>query len=454
MQIDLDLALQANTLLLSNSHRSMGEFSSLSLRSGVPQISEHIANLAASASTHEETTRNILARAILDLASNLASAHQLLYEAEGKVGRLALTTARDRRHSEIELGFTDLDKLDLEQLVSDSPPRIGGKGTSGQTAVIDAKAPSSEGKVEQSTSGVEEIVLLEDGTKGVETALNNKRLAWWKLPLGRADDVTTDLAISLSTYFAGLERKLIFETGRLAERSLDLSLQVNNLLKAPMFARPADKTNLSFYSATMENEISVLSPTTQFGFPPPSHPSAYNLSQTSLSAPIETRRLQLKAAGGAIERLQLRAQSCVVQFYSLSGASTAAAVFLNQTSWLQIHQDVPSCVGLTGLGVAAAAWRLQGGWKKSKSKFWTDWKRAQEGLAFELQVRSKTQLHNIRLIHHKLQSNAEEVLNRKVFVKADIACKVVRKHLTAKKNALKDLEQGLRQAQKATSQKS
>lgn len=386
MQIDLDQALQANNMLQCNSHSTLSDFSSLSLRSGIPQISEYISNLATSTTTRQETVRNILARAILDFASNLAAAHQLLYEAEGKIGRLVLTTARDRKHSEIELAFTDLDKLDLEQLVSDSPPRVAGKGTSAQTAVIDAKAPSSEVHLNPNTSGIEEVVLLEDGTRGVETALNSKRLSWWKLPLGRADDVATDLAISLSTYFAGLERKLIFETGRLAERSLDLSLQVNSLLKSPIFARPADKTKLSFYSATMENDIAILSPTTQFGFPPPSHPSAYNLSQTSLSAPIESRRSQLKAPGGAIERLQLRAQSCVVQFYSLSGLSTAAAVFLNQTSWLQIHQDVPSCVGLAGLGIAAAAWRLQGGWKKSKSRFWTDWKRAQEGLAFDLQV--------------------------------------------------------------------
>lgn len=387
MQLDVDQALQANSLLQTNSPSSLSEFSALSLRSGLPQLSEHIANLAASASTRQETVKNILARAILDMASNLAAAHQLLYEAEGRVGRLALTTARDRRHSEIELGFTDLDKLDLEQLVSDSPPRVGGQGTTAQTTVIDAKARSTDLKLHESTPAVEEVILLEDGTKGIETALSSKRLSWWKLPLGRADDVATDLAISLHTYFAGLERKLIFETGRLAERSLDLSLQVNTLLKSSPFARPSDKSKLSFYSATMENDIAALSPTTQFGFPPPSHPSAYNLSQTSLSAPIESRRNQLKAAGGAIERLQLRAQSCVVRFYSLSGVSTAAAVFLNQTSWLQIHQDVPFCVGLAGLGIATAAWRLQGGWKKSKSKFWTDWKRAQEGLAFDLQVR-------------------------------------------------------------------
>lgn len=386
MPIDLDRAMQANSYLQPGAKHSVSSFSAMSLHSGIPQLCEHIANLAASPTTRRDTVQNILARAVLDMASNLAAAHQLLYEAEGKVGRLALTTARDKKHSEIELGFTDLDKLDLEQLVSDTPPRIHGKGTAGQTAVVDAKAPSGHIAADETTTSVDQVVLLPDGTRGVEMALNNKRLSWWKLPVGRADDISTDLAISLSTYFAGLERKLIFETGRLAERSLDLSLQVNTLLKSPPFARPSSKTDLSYYSATMENEIARLSPTTQFGFPPPSHPSAYNLSQTSLSAPIETRRVQLKAPGGAIERLQLRAQQCVVGFYSLSGASTAAAVFLNQTSWLQIQQDVPFCVGFAGLGIAAAAWRLQGGWKKAKSKFWTDWKRAQEGLASELQV--------------------------------------------------------------------
>lgn len=386
MPINVDQALKANKHLESGAQHSLSSFSDASLHSGMPQISEHLANLAASPVTHLDTTRNILARAILDMASNLAAAHQLLYEAEGKVSRLVLAAARDRRHSEIELGFTDLDKLDLELLVADTPRRTGGTETAGHTAVIDTKATSTQAMVGQSDTGIEEVVLLEDGTKGVETALNSTRLTWWKLPIGRADDIATDLAISLSSYFAGLERKLIFETGRLAERSLDLSLQVNSLLKNPPFSRPTSKTDLSYYSATMENEIAALSPTTQFGFPPPSHPSAYNLSQTSLSEPIEARRTQLKAAGGAIERLQLRAQRSVVQFYTLSGSSTAAAVFLNQTSWLQLHQDVPFCVGLAGLGIAAAAWRLQGGWKKAKSKFWTDWKRAQEGLASELQV--------------------------------------------------------------------
>lgn len=393
VEVDIARALQANNLLLTNGPSSLAHYSNLSIRAGIPQLTEHLSALASEPDTQLQMLQYSLARLRLDLASSVAGSFQTLYEAEAAVGRLALRSARDKKHSEIELGFTDLDKLDLEQLVTDSPPTAARQRTSRIATMAYTKSPvavdhhdnpaiSSKPEADED---FEQVTLLEDGSKGVKRALEHPRLRWWKLPLGRADDVAAELAAGLALYFGDLERKLIFETGRLSERAFDLSLQVDHLLNTKPFAK-SGLNCISLYSAKMINEITALSPTTQFGFPPPAHPSAYNLSQTSLSSPILTRRDGLKAPGGPIEKLQLRAQQAVIQFYSLSGLSAAAAIYLNQTDWLTMHQELPFCVGLTGLGISIAAWRLQGSWKKAKGKFWTDWKRAQDSLAADLQV--------------------------------------------------------------------
>jgi hypothetical protein len=52
----------------------------------------------------------------------------------------------------------------------------------------------------------------------------------------------------------------------------------------------------------------------------------------------------------------------------------------------EVSVDLPTAIGVGLLGGATALWRLQGRWKKSKKAFWEDWKRAQEGLSYDLQV--------------------------------------------------------------------
>lgn len=173
----------------------------------------------------------------------------------------------------------------------------------------------------------------------------------------------------------------------------------------------------------------TLSPTTQFGFPPPSHPSPLNVRQTSLTLPITARKAQLASAGGPIEKLQIRAQSAAMQFYSISGGSIAAAIFLNQTPMQELAVDMPTSLGIGLLGTVLAGWRLQGAWKRSKDRFWTDWKRAQEGLSFDL------------------QANARSVLDDKIFVKADTARVVLRKQLDSRQQALQTIETSLRKSQ-------
>ena len=95
----------------------------------------------------------------------------------------------------------------------------------------------------------------------------------------------------------------------------------------------------------------------------------------------------------------------------------------------ELAVDLPTSMGIGLLGTVLAGWRLQGAWKRSKERFWTDWKRAQEGLSYDL------------------QANARKALDEKIFVKADTARIVLRKQLDARQQALQQLEQALRKGQ-------
>lgn len=118
-----------------------------------------------------------------------------------------------------------------------------------------------------------------------------------------------------------------------------------------------------------------------------------------------------------------------MQFYSISGGSIATAIFLSQTPMQELAVDLPTSVGIGLLGTVLAGWRLQGAWKRSKERFWTDWKRAQEGLSFDL------------------QANARDALDKKIFVKADTARVLLRKQLDARQQALQAVKQALRKTQ-------
>ena len=159
-----------------------------------------------------------------------------------------------------------------------------------------------------------------------------------------------------------------------------------------------------------------LSPSTQFGFPPPSHPSPLNLRQTTLSLPITERRGQLISAGGPIERLQRRAQSAVAQFYGIVGGSSALAVFVSQTPIGEATFDLTTALGVCLLGSVTAAWRLQGKWKKAKSYFWDDWKRAQQGMSYDLQVSSGKLCDFITLLT-KVRLTSTSCIDRRMPIK-------------------------------------
>lgn len=92
----------------------------------------------------------------------------------------------------------------------------------------------------------------------------------------------------------------------------------------------------------------------------------------------------------------------------------------------ELATDLPTAVGVGLLGTVLAGWRLQGAWKKAKAKFWTDWKRAQEGLSYDL------------------QENARSVLDKQVFKKPDVARKLLRQQLKIREDGLKRLEADLR----------
>jgi hypothetical protein len=210
MPLDVSQALEANTLLRStkpymgSAIQKTSDFSSLLLSSGIPQLREVLSNIATlpASRSHslQEDTAQQLATSLLDsLGSSLADAKSFLHDASAELGQLELRAARDKRHSQIELGFTDMGYMDLQELVADHP----------QSSEKHAKT-QQPANTKQDTEPAKDVVLLEDGKKDVEDALEGKksRLHWWKLPFGRADDIAPELANALVSYFGGLERKV------------------------------------------------------------------------------------------------------------------------------------------------------------------------------------------------------------------------------------------------------
>ena len=227
MVLDATAAIQANEILRSGASTHQTDFSSLLLRSGIPQLREVLEGLCqphpasahgtagAGSQVQVETAAHTAADLLLSLSSSLAETRTFLFSASAQLGQLDLRAARDKRHSEIELGFTDLGKLDLELLVTDNPAKAEGQPHGAPKKQVDTAALKTEaGTVPgnavdaMGTQEVEDVQLLEDGRKDVEKALEAKRLRWHKLPFGRADDIATDLSNGLTGYFGDLERKV------------------------------------------------------------------------------------------------------------------------------------------------------------------------------------------------------------------------------------------------------
>ena len=234
MIVDPTLAIQANAILgnsqpyAGGSASSTEDFASLFLRSGIPQLREVLEGLVAGplASTRSnqsttlhgqhlqaQTASHLATALLLDISSAVAEARSSLYTAAGELGQLDLRAARDKRHSEIELGFTDLGKLDFELLLTDNPAKADGSASSAPIEKVKAATTQHIASAKEvidslDTKAIEDIELLEDGQRDVARALNAKRLRWYKLPFGRADDIATDLSNALAGYFTDLERKV------------------------------------------------------------------------------------------------------------------------------------------------------------------------------------------------------------------------------------------------------
>ena len=229
MVLDAAAAIQANEIFRQGESTIQSDFSSLLLRSGIPQLREVLEGLcqphsaqargsqptAAGSQIQVETAAHTAADLLLSLSSSLAETRTFLFSASAQLGQLDLRAARDKRHSEIELGFTDLGKLDLELLVTDNPAKAEGQTHSAAKKQVDNAAQKTEANSvpgnavdAMGTQEVEDVQLLEDGRKDVEKALEAKRLRWHKLPFGRADDIATDLSNGLAGYFGDLERKV------------------------------------------------------------------------------------------------------------------------------------------------------------------------------------------------------------------------------------------------------
>lgn len=151
----------------------------------------------------------------------------------------------------------------------------------------------------------------------------------------------------------------------------------------------------SFASSVLLNEVSQRSVSS----------ARAALHPRSLSAPIAARRTQLLSVGGPVDALVARAQGLVFSTYpsllTLGLACTATSLArhpkLASVPWL--GESLPGALeplamspatagGVFTLGAAALAWRMQGKWGKSKTRFWRDWERLARGLDADLEVSS------------------------------------------------------------------
>ena len=225
MPLDATQAIHANSVLRSSrpysgsAQQKTQDFASLILQSGIPQLREVLESLSAPPQTqkygknstgayananvlHLLTSSYVANTFLLSLSSAIAESRSFLHTASAVLGQIDLRSARDKRHSQTELGFTDLGCVDLEALVTDNPNKSN-------HAIITNKAGDAVAEL-ASLRSEREVVLLEDGKQSIERALEGRgnRLDWWKMPFGRADDVATELGNALMGYFMGLERKV------------------------------------------------------------------------------------------------------------------------------------------------------------------------------------------------------------------------------------------------------
>lgn len=215
-----------------------------------------------------------------------------------------------------------------------------------------------------------------DQGKAVFDYALRKRLAWWKLPLGRADDVLAELGQAAAVAWRRHESETLFAAGRLEGRRVELDASVQALTSSgPM------QLGSPFHSAVLQNMVQQ---TAESG--------TNRISSELALEPYEQRRRQLMGPGGLAEHAARSAQTIVLTNYLLS-LGTSAASYMSVAAEVS---TIPTAVSGGALGLVFAAWRLQNGWEKVKRRFMKNLDRLQDGLETDLEVSP----HSITELRH------------------------------------------------------
>lgn len=306
--------------------------------SGVPQLKDRLAQIAAGAKEpasgsdatpklRQQTARHVLSKAVSMAALEGARLEDELHQVSSDVDALAFEATETSEAVLESLGVEDgLMKLPSED-------------------ITDARASFD--------------------------ALLQGRLTWYMLP-SRIDDLVPEIAVVASTsYLPQFEDQLVFTTGQLISLSQTLSKKTDDLLATPAFsAASRDSSPLSsLHSPTLLNRIAQAERESSI------------LPSTALSSSIVARRNQITAPGGPAETLQSRAQNAVASAASLTSGSLALGAGMQ---FMQVA-ELATNVGVGLLGTTLAAWLLQRSWGRAKGRFLVDVeRRVTDGLEEDL----------------------------------------------------------------------
>lgn len=205
-----------------------------------------------------------------------------------------------------------------------------------------------------------------DHSRAVFEYAFNKRLAWWKLPFGRADDVMAELGQAAQVAWKRSESHTLFEAGRFEGLRQELDASTDVLASIPPL-----QLGGPYHSAVLRNQVEQLVES-----------GRTRISVDDALEPYEQRRKQVIGPGGLAESAYRQAQTVVLGNYLVLLGTSAA-------SYMSVLAEVaqwPTAATGGAFGAVWASWRLQKGWEKVKRRFLANLDRLHDGLAEDLSV--------------------------------------------------------------------
>lgn len=195
----------------------------------------------------------------------------------------------------------------------------------------------------------------------------HRRLAWWKLPFGRADDVMAELSQAAQVAWKTPESELLFAAGRLDGVRKDLEVAATQDALTPPTANGHSQHSL----AVLDNQVQQLVES-----------GKTRITSESALAPFEGRRRQVIGPAGLAEAAYRSTQTAVLSNYLLL-LGTSAASYMSVLSELA---QWPTAAAGGLFGAVFASWRLQKAWEKVKRRFMNNLNRLNDGLEEDLKV--------------------------------------------------------------------